>query len=91
MKLPDNDEVYIPSQSRLGFTVEGINPISFDFQEGYNTYFDKINSAADYPVVGQQMEFLRIPYPAVFSIAVKIDTRTSILFGSRWFGIIRYT
>ncbi len=69
----------IPPFCRLGFVFEGEGrtPISFDFLEGYSQYFQSLqfpNGTVIYPEVGRRFEFLLLPYPAIYSMAVEIDT-----------------
>ena len=48
--------------------------LPYEFVEGYLVYFLNIRNDP-YPEVGVQYEFNALSYPAVFSIAVDIDTR----------------
>ena len=70
------EQVQIPSNAHMGWTFEATTiPISYDFQEGYQLYFRAVNNRV-FPRLGQNYTFEILPYPAVYSVSVEIDTRT---------------
>jgi len=85
-RLPAQDGVFeytvpnqpsIPSGMRIGWTLEeDYNPISYDFQQGYELYFRAIENQ-QFPQLNQNYTFQSLAYPALYSIAVKMDTRIS--------------
>lgn len=65
---------YIPAGSHMGITVEAdFTPVTFDYVQGYPSQF-RLVPGSNYPEEGQVLLFQALPYPAVFSLAVVIDT-----------------
>ena len=79
VQVDADPDTYIPGGSLIGWTPEtSINPICFDFRKDYDLYFRSVPILAtgvkNFPKVGEQHKFQVLPYPAIFSIAVEIDT-----------------
>lgn len=73
--FPVRGDKYIPAGSHMGITVEAdFTPVNFDYVEGYPSQF-RLVPGGRYPQEGQALAFQPLPYPAVFSMAVVIDTR----------------
>ena len=71
---------YIPFGARMGWTYTlDFVPISFDFVENYQMYFRQIERN-DYPRVNQSYDFQALPYPAIQSVAVEIDTSKLVMY-----------
>ncbi len=70
----------IPHNSRLGWTFAGgFMPLTFDYDEYHRVYFRTLvtnsnEAKAAIPRVNQTYSFDVMPYPAIFSLAVTIDT-----------------
>ena len=70
----------IPNEARLGWTSTSIttNPLRFDYHQSASVYFRVLpignDSQISLPVVGETYDFQALPFPAIFSVAVVIDT-----------------
>ena len=78
-------DIYIPGGSLIGWTPETeINPICFDFIKDYDLYFRSVpvlqSGVKDFPVIGEEYKFRVLPYPAIFSIAVEINTSKIMIY-----------
>ncbi len=80
--IPD-EQFAFQTDVRIGWTVEtppnrnvAWIPVSFEFQEQYQLFFLNLDRLpnSEYPMVGQEYTFGPLPYPAVFSISVTVDT-----------------
>ena len=67
---------------RIGWTFESVPgkdahwvPIAFEFQESYKLYFLNLDVPNTiYPNVNNEYIFGKLPYPAVFSVSMTVDT-----------------
>ena len=72
------DEQYTFSRdARIGITFENFTllPISYQLQDSYRTYFLNLAPSPDNtPIIGGEYKFGTLPFPAIFSMNVTVDS-----------------
>lgn len=69
------EPISLASGMRIGWTLEeDFHAIAYDFEQGYRLYYRQVTNS-DFPILGGNYTFQNLPYPAIYSISVTLDTR----------------